>query len=57
MSATTFNRLTPYLFLAPALVIMVLALLYPLGYMVYGSFRDWDPSQALGESEFTGLAN
>jgi multiple sugar transport system permease protein len=57
MRATTFNRLTPYLFLAPALLIMVLALLYPLGYMVYGSFRDWDPSQSLGESEFTGLAN
>lgn len=57
MSATNFNRLTPYLFLAPALLIMVLALLYPLGYMVYGSFRDWDPSQSLGESEFIGLAN
>jgi len=36
---------------------MALALLYPLGYMVYGSFRDWDPSQALGESTFVGLAN
>lgn len=57
MSATTFNRLTPYLFLAPALVIMVLALLYPLGYMVYGSFRDWDPSQSLGESQFVGFTN
>ena len=41
----------------PAIVIMALALLYPLGYMIYGSFRDWDPSQALGESEFVGLAN
>ncbi|MFK8081272.1 MAG: carbohydrate ABC transporter permease [Granulosicoccus sp.] len=57
MSTATYNRLTPYLFLAPALVIMALALLYPLGYMVYGSFRDWDPSQALGESTFVGLAN
>lgn len=36
---------------------MALALLYPLGYMVYGSFRDWDPSQALGESTFVGLQN
>jgi len=43
--------------MAPALVIMALALLYPLGYMVYGSFRDWDPSQALGESSFVGLKN
>ena len=57
MSAANFNRLTPYLFLAPALVIMALALLYPLGYMVYGSFRDWDPSQALGESTFIGIDN
>jgi len=57
MSTATYNRLTPYLFLAPALVIMALALLYPLGYMIYGSFRDWDPSQSLGESTFVGLAN
>jgi multiple sugar transport system permease protein len=34
-----------------------MALLYPLGYMVYGSFREWDPSQALHESTFVGLAN
>lgn len=57
MSTATYNRLTPYLFLAPALLIMVLALIYPLGYMVYGSFREWDPSQALGETDFVGLAN
>lgn len=57
MSTATYNRLTPYLFLAPALLIMVLALIYPLGYMVYGSFREWDPSQALSETDFVGLAN
>ncbi len=57
MKTATFNRLTPYIFLAPAVVIMGLALLYPLGYMIYGSFRDWDPSQALGETEFVGLSN
>jgi len=57
MSNTSINRLYPYVFMAPALVIMALALLYPLGYMVYGSFRDWDPSQALGESSFVGLKN
>ncbi|MCY4334436.1 MAG: sugar ABC transporter permease [Litoreibacter sp.] len=51
------NRLTPYLFLAPAAIIMVIALLYPLGYMVYGSFRDWNPAQALSETEFVGLRN
>ncbi len=43
--------------MAPALIIMALALIYPLGYMIYGSFRDWDPSQSLGESEFIGLGN
>ncbi len=57
MSNATLNRLTPYVFLAPAVVIMGLALLYPLGYMVFGSFRAWDPSQTLGESTFVGLKN
>ena len=51
------NRWTPYLFLAPAAIIMAIALLYPLGYMVFGSFRDWNPSQAIGETEFVGLKN
>ncbi len=57
MNNASLNRATPYLFLAPALVIMAIALLYPLGYMVYGSFRDWDPSQTLQEASFVGLAN
>lgn len=51
------NRLTPYLFMAPAAIIMAIALLYPLGYMVWGSFRDWDPSQTIGEAEFVGFKN
>jgi multiple sugar transport system permease protein len=45
------------MFLAPAAVIMAIALLYPLGYMVWGSFRDWSPSQTIGEAEFVGLKN
>ena len=49
MTPQTFNRLTPYMFLAPAVIIMAIALFYPLGYMVYGSFRDWNPSQAIHE--------
>ncbi len=57
MRVQHFNRLTPYVFLAPAALIMVLALLYPLGYMIFGSFRDWDPSESLGESTFVGFAN
>ena len=51
------SRATPYLFIAPAAAVMLLALFYPIGYMVWGSFRDWDPSQNLSETEFVGLAN
>ena len=51
------NRLTPYMFMAPAVVIMGIALLYPLMYMVYGSFRDWNPAQSIGEAEFVGFKN
>ncbi|WP_299294417.1 sugar ABC transporter permease [uncultured Tateyamaria sp.] len=51
------NRLTPYMFMVPAVVIMAIALMYPLGYMIWGSFRDWNPSQTIGEAEFVGLKN
>ncbi|MEM6886919.1 MAG: sugar ABC transporter permease [Pseudomonadota bacterium] len=57
MQRAMANRLTPYMFMAPAAIIMAIALLYPLGYMVWGSFRDWDPSQTIGEAEFVGLKN
>ena len=45
------------MFMAPAAIIMGLALLYPLAYMIYGSFRAWDPSQNISETEFVGLKN
>ncbi|MEM8849082.1 MAG: sugar ABC transporter permease [Pseudomonadota bacterium] len=51
------NRLTPYLFLLPAVAIMAIALLYPIGYMIYASFLDWNPSQRIGEAEWIGLRN
>ncbi len=51
------NRLSPYMFMVPAVVIMAIALIYPLGYMIWGSFRDWNPSQSIGEAEFVGLKN
>ncbi|WP_300034700.1 carbohydrate ABC transporter permease [uncultured Roseobacter sp.] len=57
MQTANVNRLTPYLFLAPAAIIMGIALLYPIGYMVYASFLDWNPSQRIGEAEFVGLRN
>ncbi len=52
-----FNSLTPYLFLAPALLVLVVALMYPVGYMIYASFLDWVPSELIGEAEWVGLRN
>lgn len=57
MKGQFLNRMTPYFFLAPAGIIMAIALLYPLGYMMYGSLLDWNPSQSIGEAEFVGLKN
>lgn len=51
------NRMTPYMFIAPAALVMILALFYPIGYMMWGSFRDWDPTQNISETEFVGFAN
>jgi len=51
------DRMTPYLFMASAMIVMAIAPIYPLGYMVWRSFRDWDPSQTVGEAEFVGLKN
>ncbi|MFN4157895.1 MAG: carbohydrate ABC transporter permease [Gemmobacter sp.] len=51
------NRLTPYLFLAPAGLVLAVALLYPIGYMVWASFLNWNPSQRIGQAEFVGLRN
>ncbi len=57
MKRYQLNTATPYLFLAPAAIIVLVALFFPLLYMVYGSFRAWDPSQTLSESEFIGFGN
>ena len=57
--ATSYNpnRLTPYLFMAPAGAVLAVALMYPIGYMIYASFLDWNPSQRIGEAEWVGLRN
>lgn len=55
--ATKASRLTPYVFMAPAALILIVALLYPIGYMMYASFLDWSPSQRIGEADFVGLRN
>lgn len=57
ITAARLNRLTPYMFLAPAVLLLAVALLYPIGYMIYASFLDWVPSQRIGEAEFVGLRN
>ena len=57
MRTARLNRLTPYMFMAPAAIIMGIALLYPLAYMIWGSFRAWNPTQQIGETEFVGLKN
>ncbi len=57
MTRQNVSRLTPYMFIAPAALVMILALFYPIGYMMWGSFRDWDPSQSISETEFVGMQN
>lgn len=57
MISSRINRLTPYMFFAPAAFILALCLLYPLGYMIYGSFRDWNPSQNISQTDFVGFKN
>jgi multiple sugar transport system permease protein len=57
MQAANSSRLTPYLFLMPALAILAIALMYPIGYMIYASFLDWNPSQRIGEATFVGWRN
>ncbi|MFT7058343.1 MAG: multiple sugar transport system permease protein [Pseudorhodobacter sp.] len=57
MQTANVNRATPYLFLAPAVIVMAVALLYPICYMIWASFLNWNPSQRIGEAEFVGLRN
>ncbi len=57
MNTSLANRLTPYLFLGPAALVLIIALLYPLGYVIYASFLDWNPSQRIEEASFVGLRN
>ncbi|WP_424969737.1 carbohydrate ABC transporter permease [Dinoroseobacter sp. S76] len=45
------------MFLAPAALVLAVALFYPICYMIYASFLDWNPSQRIGEAEFVGIRN
>ncbi len=57
MKSKNFNKMTPYFFIAPAGVVLALGLLYPIGYMIYASFLDWNPSQLIGDADWVGLKN
>jgi multiple sugar transport system permease protein len=57
IEAANSSRWTPYLFLAPALAVLAVGLLYPIGYMFYASFLNWNPSQRIGEADWVGLRN
>ncbi|MGH1540712.1 MAG: carbohydrate ABC transporter permease [Arenicella sp.] len=57
MKSAKLNKMTPYLFLAPAGIVLIFGLLYPIGYMVYASFLDWNPSQLISEADWVGLRN
>jgi len=57
MAAANLKRMTPYMFLAPAAAFMIVGLLYPIGYMVYASFLNWNPSQLIGEADIVGFRN
>jgi multiple sugar transport system permease protein len=56
-SSISMSRLTPYMFLLPAVGILMVALLYPVGYMIYASFLNWNPSQVIGDAEWVGMRN
>lgn len=43
--------------MAPAVAVLGVALMYPIGYMIYASFLEWNPSQRIGEAEWVGLRN
>jgi len=51
------NRATPYLFLAPAGIVLIFALLYPIGYLTVASFFDWRMGTPFSGAAFAGLGN
>ena len=51
------NRATPYVFMAPAALVMLLALAYPLVQSVWLSFHQWAIGAPLSSATFIGLEN
>ena len=54
MLRRVFLILRPYLMIAPAMAVFILFLIYPIVYMVYLSFFDWN---MIGEMKFIGVQN
>ncbi|GAK08221.1 carbohydrate ABC transporter permease [Geomicrobium sp. JCM 19038] len=54
------ERFRPYLMVAPAIIVFVLFFIYPIGYMIYLSFHEWDfispDKQFVGLDNFAGLS-
>jgi multiple sugar transport system permease protein len=51
------NRATPYIFMAPAVLVMMLALAYPLVQSIWLSFHQWAIGAPLSSASFIGLDN
>jgi len=49
--------LTPYLFIAPAVLVMIAGLAYPVFQSIYLSFYDWKIGTPLGTADNVGFAN
>ncbi|AXF57914.1 sugar ABC transporter permease [Salicibibacter kimchii] len=53
-------RIRPYIMVAPAMIVFLLFFIYPIGYMIYLSFFEWDfispVKDFVGFDNFTGLA-
>ena len=47
----------PYLFIAPAVLVMVLGLAYPVVQAVFLSFYDWEIGRQLSDAPYVGLEN
>lgn len=47
----------PFLFLAPALVIVFAVLIYPIGFSLFVSLFDWPLSSGAGTRAFVGISN
>lgn len=57
LSATQLNRLAPYMFMAPAAAVLLVAMVWPLSYSVWLSFHEWQLGMPVDAAEFNGLEN